>query len=150
MSKGHFRMLEGFPADVLAFEASGEIDHDAYTQELIPAIEARIAAEGRVKLLYVLGADFTGYTMGAMVEDAKLGFGHLTKFARIGVVSDVAWIANGVKMFAPMMPCPVKVFALAEREAAKAWLLAEDETGGPEVAAARKLPLTEDRMPPAS
>jgi len=150
MTHGHFRLLDGFPADTLAFEASGEIDHDAYTRELIPAIEARIAAEGKVKLLYVLGEDFAGYTLGAMVQDAKVGVEHLSKFARVAVVSDAGWIRNGVRMFAPLMPCPVRTFPRAELEAAKAWIQARDEpAAGPGIAASGTLPLAEDMTPEA-
>lgn len=150
MGHGHFRLLEGFPADTLAFEATGEIDHDAYTKELIPAIEARIAAEGKVKLLYVLGEDFTGYTLGAMFQDTRVGVEHLSKFARIGVVSDVAWIRNGVRMFAPLMPCPVRTFTRADLAEAKTWIQATDHPpAGPGIAATSTLPLAEDMTPEA-
>lgn len=149
-AKGHFTLLDGFPADVLALEARGLIDHDAYTDELIPAVEARIAAEGKVKLLYILGSDFTGYTMGAALEDGKVGLLHLSEFARVGFVSDVDWMRAALRLFAPLIPCPVRVFGLADLAAAKAWIVAEDPpAGGPEVAADYKLLPIEDRMPPA-
>ncbi len=146
---GHFTIIDGFPADVLAIEAHGKIDHDAYTNELIPAIRDTIAAEGKVKLLYVIGSEFSGYTMGAALEDAKVGFLHLADFARIAFVSDVEWMNAAVKLFAPMIRCPVRVFPHAELAAAKDWIVAVDErAGGPEVDADHKLLNLEDRMPP--
>ena len=149
-AKGHFTILDGFPSDVLAIEAHGRIDHDSYTTELIPAIQAKIAAEGKVKLFYRIGAEFSGYTMGAAMEDAKVGFLHLADFARVAVVSDVAWINAGVRLFAPMIPCPVRAFRSADLAAAKDWIVAYDKpAGGPEVAADHKLLTIEDRMPPA-
>ena len=149
-AKGHFTILDGFPSDVLAIEAHGRIDHDSYTTELIPAIQAKIAAEGKVKLFYRIGSEFSGYTMGAAMEDAKVGFLHLADFARVAFVSDVEWMNLAVKLFAPMIPCPVRVFSEAETAAAKAWIVATDEPkGGPEVAADHKLLPLEDRMPPA-
>lgn len=150
MTKGHFRVLDGFPADVLAVEASGRIDHDAYVKELIPAVEAKIAAEGKLKLFYMLGAGFEGFTAGAMFEDGKVGFLHIAKFARVAVVSDIEWIGAGLRLFTPLIPCPVRVFPLADEAGARAWIAAEEEKrGGPEVAADHKLAMLEDRMPPA-
>jgi len=150
MTQGHFHILGGFPADVLAVEANGTIDHDAYANELIPAIEAKIAAEGRVKMLYILGPGFEAFTTGAMVEDSKVGFLHLADFARVAVVSDVAWINAGVRLFAPMIPCPVRAFRSTDLAGAKDWIVAYDKpAGGPEVAADHKLLTIEDRMPPA-
>lgn len=147
--KGHFAWLDGFPPDVLAIEARGRVDHDAYADELIPAIEARIAAQGKVKLLYILGADFAGFTAGAALEDAKVGLLHLARFARVAVVSDIAWMAAAVRLFAPLIPCPVRVFSGNDRGAAESWIRADDAApGGAEVAADHKLLPLEDRMPP--
>ncbi|MFD2174499.1 STAS/SEC14 domain-containing protein [Rhodobacter lacus] len=151
MTKGRFTLIEGFPADVLALEAHGKIDHDAYVTDLIPALEARLKAEGRLKLLYALGEDFEGFTAGAMFEDGKVGLLHLGDFARIAVVSDVAWVNGGVRLFAPLIRCPVRTFPRAQIAAAKDWISADPERdGGPEVAAEHKLSMLEDREPPAS
>ncbi|MBZ4021213.1 hypothetical protein CKO11_01880 [Rhodobacter sp. TJ_12] len=151
MPDGHFTQLEGFPADVLAVEAHGRIDHDAYVKDLIPAVEAGLAASGKLKLLYALGEDFEGFTAGAMFEDGKVGLLHLADFARIAVVSDVSWINGGVRLFAPLIRCPVRTFPRAELAAAKAWICEnEAPEGGPEIAADHKLAMLEDREPPAS
>jgi hypothetical protein len=47
---------------------------------------------------------------------------HLLSFEKIAVVTDHAWVANGVRAFAFMIPCPVKIFSTAERDAAKNWI----------------------------
>ncbi|WP_322866655.1 STAS/SEC14 domain-containing protein [Aquicoccus sp. G2-2] len=151
MSQGQFEIIKGLPADVLGVQAQGKIDHDAYTRDLIPAIEAKVAEEGRVKLLYVLGDTFEGYSAGGAFEDAKLGALHLHDFARVAVVSDDGWISGGVRMFAPLMPGDVKVFPGAELEAAKAWISERDAPQADdteEVAADHKLPMLEDKIPP--
>ncbi|MPL75528.1 SpoIIAA-like protein [Rhodobacter sp. 140A] len=149
MTKGYFETLPGLPADVLAIEAKGTIDAEAYSRDLIPAIEAKIAAEGRLKLLYVIGAAFESYTAGAAWEDAKVGMMHLGDFARIALVSDVEWIRLGMKAFAPMIPGAVKVFALSDLAAAKAWIAEDghDQTGSPGIAADYTIPPLEDRIP---
>ncbi|MBI1219787.1 MAG: STAS/SEC14 domain-containing protein [Rhodobacteraceae bacterium] len=130
---------------------TGEIRREDYETVLIPAVEAKVKAEGRLKLVYVLGPDYAGFTAGAMWDDAKLGFLHMGDFARVAVVTDVEWIRAGVKIFAPLMPCPVHVFALAELEAAKLWIAENEAPAEPHKPGAdvtHKLPLSEDRMPP--
>ncbi len=141
MASGKFELLEGYPADVVAISASGKIDRAAYEETLMPLIERRIEAEGKVNLLYRVGEEFEGYTAGAMWDDARLGLVHLGDFARIAVVTDVEWIRMGVKMFAPMMRGEVHLFHLSEMDAAKAWITDRRAPGqdGPRVAADRKL-----------
>ncbi|MBI1417451.1 MAG: STAS/SEC14 domain-containing protein [Limimaricola sp.] len=124
MTKSNFTILDGFPADVVAIEAHGEITRADYEQTLIPLIEARIKAEGKIKLFYLIARDFAGYTVSAMWDDTRLGLSHLRDFARVALVTDVGWIRNGARMFAPLIPAPVHVFALSERHQAEEWVKA--------------------------
>ena len=73
-------------------------------------------------------------------------------FARIAVVTDPEWVRIGVKMFAPLIPCPVHLFHLTERAAAQDWICANgpDRPHRPGVDATHKIPPLEDRIPPES
>lgn len=119
---GHLAEIAGLPADVVAFEAVGDVTGKDYEECLTPAIDAAIKAHGKAKFLYVLGERFTGYSAGAMWEDARLGISHLNQFAKIAVVTDVAWIRNSISLFAPLMPGAVRVFHISELEPAKTWI----------------------------
>ena len=66
-----FEPITGLPDGVIGFEAVGKIQAADYEDVLMPAI-ARGAAGGSVRLLFVLGDRFTGYSPGAMKEDAGL------------------------------------------------------------------------------
>ena len=121
---GHFTILSGYPPDVLAIRAEGHLTGEDYRTVLVPRIEKMIAAEGRVKLLYELGPGFEGLSAGAVWEDARLGIWHLADFARIAVVTDIGWIRAGLKLFVPLIPCPVQVFALEDRTEAAEWISA--------------------------
>ncbi|MDE3079135.1 MAG: STAS/SEC14 domain-containing protein [Paracoccaceae bacterium] len=149
-AKHALEILPGYPADVVAIEAVGHVTRADYEEVLIPAVLATAKAEGKVKLLYLIGARFAGLSLGAAWDDAKLGLLHMGDFARVAVVSDVDWIRVGLKMFAPFMPCPVHVFHTAELAAAKDWITAADvpRKGRPGVDVTHKLPLAEDKMPP--
>ncbi len=120
---GRFVILEDYPDNVVAFRAEGLITRDDYEETLIPLIEARISAQGRVKLLYWCGAEFEGFSAGAMWDDARVGLTHLGDFSKIAVVSDVGWVRQSAKLFAPLVRAPVQVFHNADIELAKRWII---------------------------
>lgn len=144
---GHFEILTGYPADVVAISAIGHIDHATYEETLIPALEAAISREGKVKVLYLIGAEFKGFSAGAIFEDAKYGLTHLAEFAQVAVVSDVDWIRATIKLVAPFLHQKLRLFSITDMEAAKDWItryhpLADDNT--PEVAAKKIAPAADD------
>ena len=102
--------ITDLPDQVLGLKASGEVTADDYKQVLVPALEEKLGQHRKVRLLYVIGDGFTGYTGGAAWEDAKVGMKHLTAFERVAIVTDVDWIGNMVKAFGFVMPGEVRVF----------------------------------------
>ena len=121
-----FKFIEGLPPDVMAIEASGKVTHDDYRNTLIPKAEAMMA-KGPVKMLYVIGKDFTGFELEALWDDSTFGLNHWHDFSRIAVVTDYAWMSAMVNMFKPFFYGEVRPFGLAELSAAKDWI-----TGAPE------------------
>ena len=57
-----FKFIEGLPPDVMAIEASGKVTHEDYRNTLIPKAEAMMA-KGPIRMLYVIGKDFTGLSL---------------------------------------------------------------------------------------
>ena len=114
--------LSSLPDHVVGFVASGHVTAADYESVLIPAIESMIKARGTVRLLYHIGPAFSGFTAGAMWDDAKVGMAHLTAWERVAVVTDVDWIATAVKIFRFVIPCTVKVFSNAQYEDAVRWI----------------------------
>jgi hypothetical protein len=115
-------IIQGMPDNVVAVNASGKVTGEDYDNVLIPAIEDKLKQQAKIRLLYVLGPDFSGFTAGAMWDDAKIGIRHLTAYEKIGVVSDVSWVLNAVKFFSFIIPCPVKTFGNDRLTEAKAWI----------------------------
>lgn len=79
-------------------------------------------------MLYQLTPEFTGFTTGAMWDDASVGVGNWRAWERIAVVTDVQWVAHATRMFAFLMPGLVKVFSNDEREVAIEWIGAEESS----------------------
>jgi hypothetical protein len=118
-----FKQIEGLPADVLAIEASGQITRQDYRATLIPLAD-RLMAKGPIRMLYVIGPEFTGYDLEAVWDDTAFGFAHWHAFRQIAVVTDHAWVIGVINMFKPFFHGEIRLFRLAELSAAKAWVVA--------------------------
>lgn len=118
-----FKSIEGLPADVLAIEAVGQISHQDYSNTLIPMAEGLIA-KGPIKMLYVLGPDFTGFDLEALWDDGAFGVKHWHDFSQIALVTDHAWMGGVATMFTPFFHGEFRLFRLAELSAAKSWITA--------------------------
>lgn len=116
------RMIEGLPQNVIGFEAVGQVDAGDYQTVLDPAVDAALESNDKLRLLYLLGSEFTGYTGGAMWEDTKVGIGHWSVWEKIAIVTDTGWVADGIKFFGWMLPGEVKVYATDQLDDAKAWV----------------------------
>jgi hypothetical protein len=114
--------IPDLPDNVLGFRAKGTVTATDYETVIIPAVEAMFERRGKVRFLYELGRDFSGFEAAAMWDDAKLGLKHLSGWERMAVVSDVEWIRAGVKVFALAMPGDVRVFHTGELADAIAWI----------------------------
>jgi len=115
-----FEPMTGLPDGVVGFEAVGKIEAADYEDVLMPAI-ARGAEGGGVRLVLVLGDRFTGYSPGAMREDAGL-VSHAKAWRRTAVVSDLGWVGHLATAFGWMVPGKFRHFGLSERDAAIAWV----------------------------
>ncbi len=116
------RLLEDLPANIVGFEAVGHVDAGDYQSVLEPAISSALAEHDTIRLLYVLGSQFDGYSGGAMWEDTKVGIDHWSKWDRIAVVTDHGTIADAIKYLGWMVPGEVRLFPFDSLDAAKAWL----------------------------
>ncbi|MBS8227022.1 STAS/SEC14 domain-containing protein [Vannielia litorea] len=123
-----FTILPDTPPNVLAVAGHGIIDAAAYEEVLRPALEARLERHDTIRLLYILEEDFEGFTAGAAISDARLGFSHLHDFARIALVTDADWVTHAVRLFAPLIQAPLRCFPLARRREAEAWIAEADDT----------------------
>ncbi len=115
-------IIQDLPDHVLGVRAHGEVTADDYRTVLVPAIDAKLTKHKRVRLLYVLGSDFGGFSGGAAWEDAKVGMRHLTAFQRAAVVTDVDSIRTMVKAFGFALPGEVRVYRSEELPAARGWV----------------------------
>ena len=67
----------------------------------------------KIRVVFVIGPECTGYSRGAKMEDLKLGIADLRHLKRAAVVSDQAFVHNAVRKVRWMVPTKLKLFALA-------------------------------------
>ncbi len=113
------RNVDGSLIDV---RMSDKVVSADYENTLIPAIETALSEHDSVRMLVIAGEDFEGFDLGAAWADTKLGLSHWKGFDRIAVVTDAGWMRNSIRLAAPVLPCPVQVFSVADCEEARRWL----------------------------
>jgi hypothetical protein len=115
------KMLDDLPNNVIGVEAVGKVSAEDYEQVLVPAIQAKRDAHEKIRLIYVFGDKFDGWSAGAMWQDAKLGLTDPRVWEKIAIVSDNDWVEHAVKMFGWMVPGEVRVFELDDLDDATEW-----------------------------
>ena len=114
--------LEDLPAGVIGFRAVGTIEASDYRDVLDPAIDAAIADQGSVNLVVVMGDEFDRYSLGAMLEDAKLIGRPLSAWNRAAFVTNHDVLAGIATAFGGLVPGEFKVVSLVQQDAAVAWV----------------------------
>ena len=116
------KIIENLPNNVLGISADGKITGTDYETVLIPALEEKLKANKKIRMLYHLGTNFTGFDLSAMLDDAKMGLKHLSAWDKIAFVSDHEMINTFAKFFGYMLSCELRIFKNAELEDAKKWI----------------------------
>jgi hypothetical protein len=114
--------IPNLPDNVLGFTAKGTVTANDYESVIIPAVKALFSRQGKVRFLYYLGKDFSGFEAAAVWDDMKLGLKHLAGWERVALVSDVEWIRAAVKVFGLAIPGHVRVFHNRELAEATRWV----------------------------
>ncbi len=116
------KIINDLPKNVLGVSAEGKITGTDYETVLIPALEEKLKANKKIRMIYQLGSEFTGFDLSAMLDDAKIGIKHLSAWDRIALVSDHETINSFAKFFGHLMACELRIFKNVEFEMAKKWI----------------------------
>jgi len=114
--------ISDVPDSVLGFRASGQVTSEDYRDVLVPAVEAALRNWDKLRLLYLLGDDVTGFSAGAAWQDTKVGMEHVTRWDKIAVVTDNQWLRHSVSIFGYLIPGEIRAFPAAEEGDARAWV----------------------------
>jgi hypothetical protein len=118
-------MLERIPDlgdSVVGIKASGQITGDDYRDVLVPAVDTALKGGHKLRFLYVLGEDVSGFSPSAAWQDTKVGVEHYTRWEKVAVVSDKEWLRHSVDIFGYLIPGEVKAFTSAQEAEARTWV----------------------------
>lgn len=115
-------LIPNLPAGILGFRMRGLVTADDYESVMVPDIEAAFALNQKLRLVVHIGDDFTGFAPGAMWDDVKLGFRHISGWERTALVTDVGWLRVMASMFGFAMPSHFRLFANHELDEAMRWV----------------------------
>ncbi len=116
-------MIEEIKKDggkVLAFRLSGKL-HDEDYKVLVPALEAAIAARGKIRLLAEFH-DFHGWDMHAMWDDTKFATKHFTDVERIALVGEKTWEKWMAAVCRPFTTAKIRYFEAGDIGSAWKWV----------------------------
>jgi hypothetical protein len=116
-------MIETLPTGspkIVGFKMHGKL-HDEDYQSFVPAVDAAVAAEGKVRL-FAQFEDFHGWDLHAAWDDFKFGLKHYSDFERIAMVGERKWEAWVSRVCKPFTKATVKYFDKSEVDKAWTWL----------------------------
>lgn len=119
--------MTGLPPGVIGFTAHNHVTAADYERVVIPDIEAAFALNRKLRVIFHIDQDFTGFDPGAVWDDAKLGFRHFSGWERAALVTDVGWMRNLAKALGFLSPGEFRLFPTAELEEARSWICAPKE-----------------------
>ena len=87
----------------------------------VPQVEKIMESRDKINLLIIL-KDFSGWTAGALWEDAKFGIRHFDDIERLAIVGDTTWQKAMTGFVKPFTRANVKYFDIADLEQAENWI----------------------------
>ncbi len=112
----------GTQENLLEVHMTAPITDNDYSKVMIPALDAALVNGEKVRMLLVIDADLTDFTMGALWDDAKMGISNWSGFERVAIVTANKAMTRLVRAFSILMPCPVSVFGKWQEDEARLWL----------------------------
>ncbi len=103
-------------------QMSAPVTDKEYKDILLPALDAALALHEKLRMLVVLKAGLTDFTLGALWDDARMGMSMWNGFERIAIVTSNATMTRTIRIFSIFMPCPVSVFSEDKEKEARLWL----------------------------
>ncbi|MGO1118669.1 STAS/SEC14 domain-containing protein [Rhodovibrionaceae bacterium A322] len=119
---GEFEILEGLPSNVLGLHLKGIITADDYRDTLIPLVNEKLTRHDSLNGLFKVSDDYLGFTVGAVIQDGKMGLTHLHDFKRIALVTDSQWFTRLAHLFSALIKGEIQVFASDDFDSAVDWV----------------------------
>lgn len=115
-------IITDLPNHVVGIKATGEVNKNDFETVLIPALDDLVKRTGEINYLLQLDTEVKNFTIGAWMDDAKVGLKHFTKWHKIAIVTAEKGVEKFSDIFGIAVPGESKGFAMNELEEAKKWV----------------------------
>jgi len=105
---------------VVELTVDGGITRDDYDR-VVAEMEGAIDRFGKLRLIEII-EDVGGVDSAIWWRDIKWAYHHVRDIARCAVVTDRGWIGSITRAVGALIPAEIRVFPIAELEAARAWV----------------------------
>ena len=115
-------VIEGLPDEVIGIRITDKLRAEDYEQQLIPLVNEKLERHRKLDLLCCIDGEWQGMEAGAVWQDLRLGLGRIGHWARLAIVSDIAWMDRSIKLFGVFSPGELRHFSSADYAAARDWV----------------------------
>jgi len=115
-------VIEGFPAYVTAFRATGNVTSEDYHKIINPWVKNIAASSKKINYLLILNTALKNYTLGAWIQDGLLGLRYFSKWNKLAIVTEKNGIKKFTNTFGIFIPCATKGFKMEELPEAEKWI----------------------------
>ena len=140
-------LIDGLPGNVVGIAVSGRLTRRDCEDLLVPAMQKCLRRHNKIRLYYELNSRFPG----AAWEELDLGLEHVSRYERVAIVTDIAWVRLTVKALRFLIPSDIRVFAKTQGDEGRAWIRACQTDGEkiPSLATLRATARRAGQSPPA-
>lgn len=114
------RLDEGLSGTVVTLVFKDTLKKEDY-EYFVPQVEKIMDSRDKINLLIIL-KNFTGWTAGALWEDAKFGIRHFDDIERLAIVGDTTWQKAMAGFVKPFTRAEVRYFDLSDLDQAENWI----------------------------
>ena len=115
-------LIDGLPDHVIGIEITEKLRADDYLNQLIPLVNERLEKHDKLDLLCQIKTEWPGMEAGAAWQDMRLGLGKLGHWARMAVVTDIAWMKTSINLFKVFWPGELRHFSNEDFDKARDWV----------------------------
>ena len=115
-------VIQGLPAKVAAFRATGSVTEDDYIKVVNPLCDKVYKEFGKINYLMDIDTPLSNYSAGAWIKDLILGFVYFTEWRKIAIVSNLKGVKSFTNFFGKLVPGKARGFGSEDIDAAKQWI----------------------------
>jgi len=117
-------MIEILPEssnNLLVTKATGKLTTEDYEKIWIPALEAILKNNKKIRVACWLPPGFEGWEAGAIWDDAKFGIKHRNDMEKMAIIGGPEWVVWATKLGAHFIEGTIKTFENKDFQAAVEW-----------------------------